>query len=135
MSSKRKPDSVKKTVKRKKKSDNEGESEGSDTEIISDGGSATAPDEILISGEEYETASKLPDELLATYDKDPGKLIIAGMVTWEMVARRDTGKPKQAKVRPNLFSFHRFTDEKVSVFYFVLKYLYYYGLLLLFMYL
>lgn len=115
MSSKRKSDNVKKTIKRTKNAEN-GESDLSDSEAISDGGSTAAPDEVLISGEELDAPSKLPDELLATYDKEPGKLIIAGMVSWEMVARRDTGKPKQSKIRPNLFLFHRFTDEKVCQF-------------------
>lgn len=50
---------------------------------------------------------------MATYDKDPGQLLVAGMVMWEMTGRRDTGKAKTSKTRPNLYLFNRFTEEKV----------------------
>ena len=56
--------------------------------------------------------SKLPDDLLATLEKTPGKMLIAGMVTWDLTGKRD--RKNVMKVRPNLYNFHRFTDEKVS---------------------
>lgn len=114
MSSKRKSDAPKKPAKRgKKKQEEDYDSEFSDGNDDLDGPSGQ-PDEVLIPGhgEDFEPPSKLPEDLLHTYDKEPGYLLLAGMITWEMVARRDTGKPKLSKVRPNLTSFHRFTDEK-----------------------
>lgn len=68
--------------------------------------------EVLIVGESGDTDSKLPEELLKTYDREPGKLMIAGLVTWELTGRRDP-KGKVTKIRPNLYVFNRFTDEKV----------------------
>lgn len=115
MSSKRKSENVTKVSNKKsRQSDAENGSDLSDSEIQlpENNESNVEPDEVLIPSNE-EDFEKLPEELLKTFDKDCGKLLIAGMVTWELVGKRDTGKPKQAKVRPNLCSFHRFTDEKV----------------------
>jgi len=107
MASKRKSEPVKKPAKRnKKKTDNDFESD------LSDGfDDDTEPkQEVLIPNHELETSQTLPEDLLHTFDKEPGKLLIAGMTTWEMVGRvRSKGV---TKIRPNLFYFHRFTDEK-----------------------
>lgn len=73
-----------------------------------DGDASIEQDEVLIAGDDAEE-TKLPEDLLQTYDKDTGKLLIAGMVTWDGVGKRDT--KKVAKIRRNLYSFHRFTDE------------------------
>lgn len=67
--------------------------------------------EVLIESVED---SRLPEELLKTFDREPGKLMVAGMVTWELTGRRDT--KGTVTVRPNLYTFHRFTDEKVRCF-------------------
>ncbi|XP_037959018.1 uncharacterized protein LOC119688410 [Teleopsis dalmanni] len=65
--------------------------------------------EVLIQHDELDPPSKLPEDLLATMDKAPGQLLIAGMVTWDLTGKRD--RKNVVKVRPNLFNFHRFTDE------------------------
>lgn len=106
MSSKRKSEPVKKPAKRnKKKTDKD-----FDSDVSSDYEDETPKqqNEILIPSE---PPKKLPDELLATFDKEPGKLLIAGMVTWDMVGKRNDTKGI-SKVRPNLYYFNRFTDEK-----------------------
>jgi hypothetical protein len=69
-------------------------------------------DEVLIPSEQPENTEKLPEPLLKTYDRGEGKLLIAGQICWDMVGKKDT--KGVAKVRPNLWSFHRFTDETVS---------------------
>lgn len=65
--------------------------------------------EVLIESTED---TKLPEELLKTFDREPGKLMIAGMVTWELTGRRDP-KGKVTTIRPNLYVFNRFTDDTV----------------------
>lgn len=70
--------------------------------------------EVLIESTED---TKLPEELLKTFDREPGKLMVAGMVTWELTGRRDP-KGKVTTIRPNLYTFHRFTDETVRRFIF-----------------
>jgi len=57
-------------------------------------------------------ASKLPEKFLKTFDRKPGKLMISGMVTWELTGRHDP-EGEVTTNRPNLYTFHRFTDETV----------------------
>lgn len=114
MSSKRKSDAKPQATKRgrKKKVDEDFDSDNSDSNDAINGKLDAVKDnvEVLI---ESNDDTKLPEELLLTYDREPGKLMIAGMVTWELTGRRDP-KGKVTKVRPNLYVFHRFTDETVS---------------------
>lgn len=49
---------------------------------------------------------KLPDEVLQKFNNEPGRLLIAGNVAWDIIGK--TGKHKELTV------FHRFTDKKVS---------------------
>ncbi|KAG4080625.1 hypothetical protein HA402_013155 [Bradysia odoriphaga] len=108
MSSKRKADKPLPAKRgRKKKTDDDFESDTSDT--IDDDVKTGDDIEVIIMNDEV--PSKLPEELLKTYDRDPGKLMIAGMVTWDLTGRRDP-KGKVTKIRPNLYVFNRFTDEK-----------------------
>lgn len=108
MASKRKSEPQKKTTKRnKKKVDNDFDSDLSD-EFDTEGNGNS---EILIHNDALEPLAKLPEDLLATMDKEPGKLLIAGMVTWDLTGRRDNSKVT-SKIRPNLYVFNRFTDEK-----------------------
>lgn len=117
MSSKRKADSKPPAKRgRKKKVDDDFDSDNSDSNGAGNGkldsldGSSNKDNvEVLI---ESNDDTKLPEELLKTYDRDPGKLMIAGMVTWDLTGRRDP-KGKVTTIRPNLYVFHRFTDEKV----------------------
>lgn len=119
MSSKRKADSKPQANKRKpkKKVDDDFDSDNSDSidgnGKIDGNGSSSGKDNVEVLIESSDGDEKLPEELLTTFDRDPGKLMIAGMVTWELTGRRDP-KGKVTKVRPNLYVFHRFTDEKVS---------------------
>ncbi|KAJ0183990.1 hypothetical protein K1T71_000413 [Dendrolimus kikuchii] len=53
---------------------------------------------------------KLPEEVLKTFYKQPGRLLIAGMVSWDQVGKRDR-KPGGMN-HPNLYKFHRFTDRR-----------------------
>ncbi|XP_038216215.1 protein RCC2 homolog [Zerene cesonia] len=53
---------------------------------------------------------KLPEELLKTFYKTPGVLMIAGLVSWDLVAKRDNNPSK--RTHPNLYTFHKFTDIK-----------------------
>lgn len=67
--------------------------------------------------------SRLPDEILKKTQQTPGKLLISGVVDWKIAKdpiHRNAprkGKGKKAKTakneasRPNLYEFHRFTDE------------------------
>lgn len=116
MSSKRKSDAKPTAAKRgrKKKVDEDFESDSDDGSLNGkndglDGSSKKDNIEVLIESTED---TKLPEELLKTFDREPGKLMIAGMVTWELTGRRDP-KGKVTTIRPNLYVFHRFTDEKV----------------------
>lgn len=109
MSSKRKPDGTKKAVKKRKNSESNYDSDLSD-EYPRAGEPSTR--EVVV--EELRPMEKLPEELLAVYDKGPGKLLIAGMVSWEMTGKRDS--KGVTKIRPNLFTFHRFTGETVGFF-------------------
>lgn len=106
MSSKRKSEPTKKPVKRnKKKTDKDFESDLSDDFDAED-----PPKQEVLIPSELGPATRLPEELLHTFDREPGKLLIAGMVTWEMVGRRAESKGV-TKIRPNLYYFNRFTDE------------------------
>lgn len=51
-------------------------------------------------------------EVLKTLYKEPGVLLIAGLVSWDMTARRDNNPSK--RTHPNLYTFHKFTDQHVS---------------------
>lgn len=101
---------------RKKKVQEDMDSDFSDDHLDgADNGSGPSNVEVLIPSEELPLV-KLPEDLLATYDKDPGNLLVAGLVTWDLTGRKDT-KNKPAKIRPNLYTFHRFLkDEKVKPF-------------------
>lgn len=112
MSAKRKSDAKPLPAKRgrKKKTDDDFESDTSEGVNDAIDEKAAAPDvEVLIMNDEI--PGKLPEELLKTYDRDPGQLMIAGMVTWELSGRRDP-KGKVLKIRPNLYVFNRFTEGK-----------------------
>lgn len=108
MSSKRKSEPVKKTPKRNKKNNVD---DNYSSDFSDDYKTDEAPvSEVIIPSEDLNTYEKLPDDLLKTYDKGPGKLLIAGQVTWEMTGRRPPVKGV-TKIRPNLNSFHRFTSD------------------------
>lgn len=114
MASKRKSEPVKKTVKRgKKKTDDSFDSDLSDEfgEEVGNGNGSSAAPVIPVTFDERAVLPKLPAELLASRDREPGKLLIAGMVTWDLVGRKIDSKGG-VKIRPNLWYFHRFTDEK-----------------------
>lgn len=127
MSSKRKSDAKSQAAKRgrKKKVDEDFDSDSDSSGANGRDGlepSKKESVEVLIESTED---TKLPEELLKTFDREPGKLMIAGMVTWELTGRRDP-KGKITTIRPNLYVFHRFTDETVSaivlcILYFHLK--------------
>jgi hypothetical protein len=109
MASKRKSEPVKKTAKRgKKKTDDSFDSDLSDEyDDVGNGNGASAP----VTFDERAILPKLPAELLASRDKEPGKLVMAGMVTWDLVGKKADTKGG-IKIRPNLWYFNRFTDEK-----------------------
>lgn len=115
MSSKRKSDAKPPAGKRGRKKkvdedfDSDSDSSGANGNDGLDGSSKKDNIEVLIESTED---TKLPEELLKTFDREPGKLMIAGMVTWELTGRRDP-KGKVTQIRPNLYVFHRFTDEMV----------------------
>lgn len=113
MASKRKSEPVKKTAKRgKKKTDDAFDSDLSDEfeDGVGNGNGASAAAQ-PVQFDERAVLPKLPEELLASRDREPGKLIVAGMVTWDIVGKRADAKPG-IKIRPNLWYFNRFTDEK-----------------------
>lgn len=105
MSSKRKSEPTKKSTKRNKsKLEEDYESDLSD-----EGQNDYMPvTEVLLPPQNE--MEQLPDQLLKTFDKDPGRLLIAGMVTWDMTGRKASPKGV-AKIRPNLYTFHRFTTD------------------------
>lgn len=111
MASKRKSEPVKKTAKRgKKKTEDSFDSDLSDDygdEVSGNGNGAAQP----VTFDERAVIPKLPEELLASRDREPGHLAVAGMVTWDIVGKRADAKGG-VKIRPNLWNFHRFTDEK-----------------------
>lgn len=111
MASKRKSEPVKKTAKRgKKKTDDSFDSDLSDDygdEAPANGNGSSAP----VTFDERAVLPKLPEELLASRDREPGHLLMAGMVTWDIVGKRADAKPG-VKIRPNLWNFHRFGTEK-----------------------
>lgn len=113
MSAKRKSDAKPPASKRGRKKkveddfDSDSESDGENGQLD---GASKKDIEVLIESTED---TKLPEELLKTFDREPGKMMVAGMVTWELTGRRDP-KGKVTQVRPNLYTFHRFTDETVS---------------------
>lgn len=72
--------------------------------------SASVAVEVLIPHEESDPPVKLPEDLLKSFEKDAGQLLIAGMVTWDATGKRD--RKNVEKNRPNLYSFHRFTNDK-----------------------
>lgn len=51
-------------------------------------------------------------EISMPQDREPGKLVIAGMVAWDFVGKKLDAKLKKLKTQPDLFVFHRFTDVK-----------------------
>jgi hypothetical protein len=111
MASKRKSEPVKKTAKRgKKKTDDSFDSDLSDEfdDVAGNGNGNAAPS---LKFDERAVMPRLPEELLASRDREPGKLLMAGMATWDMTAKRADAKAG-VKIRPNLYTFHRFTDEK-----------------------
>lgn len=112
MASKRKSEPVKKTAAKrgKKKPEDSFDSDLSDEfgEEVGNGNGAAAPP---VTFDERAVLPKLPAELLASRDREPGKLLIAGMVTWDLVGRKVDTKGG-VKIRPNLWYFNRFTDEK-----------------------
>lgn len=116
MSSKRKSDAKPTAAKRGRKKkvdedfDSDSDSDGANGNAL-DGSSKKENIEVLIESTED---TKLPEELLKTFDREPGKLMVAGMVTWELTGRRDP-KGKVTTIRPNLYVFHRFTDETVRL--------------------
>ncbi|XP_058454616.1 protein RCC2 homolog [Malaya genurostris] len=106
MSSKRKSEPVKKPAKRnKKKVDEDYSSDLSDDYKADD-----IPVEEVIIPSVVVSLEQLPKELLKTYDKEPGQLLISGMITWDITGRK-TGPKGITKIRPNLYSFHRFTSD------------------------
>ncbi|CRK93336.1 CLUMA_CG006877, isoform A [Clunio marinus] len=111
MASKRKSEPVKKTAKRgKKKNDDSFDSDLSDDygdDVGANGNGNAQP----VTFDERAVLPKLPEELLASRDREPGKLLIAGMITWDIVGKRADAKGG-IKIRPNLWNFHRFSDEK-----------------------
>ncbi|XP_023306324.2 protein RCC2 homolog [Lucilia cuprina] len=96
--------------RRPKKKESDYEDEVSDESEDEGAQSSSNQVEVLIPNDDLEPPSKLPDDLLATMEKTPGKMLIAGMVTWDLTGKRD--RKNVVKVRPNLYNFHRFTDEK-----------------------
>lgn len=66
--------------------------------------------EVLIPHDDLDPPTQLPPEVFAAFEKPPGKMLISGMVTWDLTGKRD--RKNVVKVRPNLYSFHRFTDER-----------------------
>jgi hypothetical protein len=112
MASKRKSEPVKKTAKRgKKKTDDSFDSDLSDDygDEVSGNGNGAATQ--LVTFDERAVLPKLSEELLASRDREPGQLLVAGMVTWDIVGKRADTKGG-VKIRPNLWNFHRFTEEK-----------------------
>lgn len=111
MASKRKSEPVKKTAKRgKKKTDDSFDSDLSDDygdEVAGNGNGNNAP----VTFDERAVLPKLPEELLASRDREPGQLVMAGMVTWDIVGKRADTKGG-VKIRPNLWNFHRFGEDK-----------------------
>lgn len=110
MATKRKSDKPASKRGRKKKVDEDFESDSDDGSLNGRDDAKKENIEVLIESVED---TRLPEELLKTFDREPGKLMIAGMVTWELTGRRDT--KGQVTVRPNLYVFHRFTDEMVCI--------------------
>lgn len=104
MASKRKAEPVKKTVKRGKKKT----VESFDSDMSDEYGDEN------VAGSENGAAvlSRLPKELLASHERAPGRLVIAGMVTWDIVGQKASSAKAGVKIRPNLRSFHRYTSEK-----------------------
>ncbi|XP_061719088.1 protein RCC2 homolog [Cydia pomonella] len=56
-----------------------------------------------------EPTVKLPEELLKTFYKTPGVLMISGLVSWDLTAKKENAT---ARTHPNLYTFHRLTDRK-----------------------
>lgn len=98
---------------KKKESDYEDEFSDDSDDDVGQQQQAGAQMEVLIPHDTLDPPSKLPEDLLATLEKTPGQLLLAGMVTWDLTGKRD--RKNITKVRPNLYSFHRFTDEKVCL--------------------
>ncbi|XP_031617169.1 protein RCC2 homolog [Contarinia nasturtii] len=111
MSSKRKSDAKAPASKRgrKKKVDDDFDSDSDSSANGRDSLDSSKKESVEVLIESTED-TKLPEELLKTFDREPGKLMVAGMVTWELTGRRDP-KGKVTTIRPNLYVFHRFTDE------------------------
>lgn len=103
MASKRKAESVKKTVKPLVKRGKKKTVESFDADLSDDYGDEN------VAGSENGAAvlSKLSEELLASRERAPGHLVIAGMVNWDIVGQ----KASSVKAH-HLWSFNRYTDEK-----------------------
>ncbi|XP_052746620.1 protein RCC2 [Bicyclus anynana] len=57
-----------------------------------------------------EEMPKLPEALVQSFYKPPGVLLMAGLVSWDLVAKRENNPLKMT--HPNLFTFHRFSDKR-----------------------
>ncbi|XP_044736012.1 protein RCC2 homolog [Chrysoperla carnea] len=112
-SNKRKRAPAKKPVKRGKKQqdDSDMESDLSNDSDVETGGGHQA-DEVLIPGHDLEEPTKLPEELLKTMIKPAGQLLICGLVSWELTGKLNA-KKGPARVQPNLYIPHRFTDLRI----------------------
>lgn len=104
MASKRKAEPVKKTVKSNKKKT----VESFDADLSDDNNDEN------VAGSVNGAAGlpKLSEELLASRERAPGHLVIAGVMTWDIVGQKPSDVKAGVKIRPNLWSFNRFTDEK-----------------------
>ncbi|VVC86344.1 protein RCC2 homolog [Leptidea sinapis] len=56
-----------------------------------------------------ESQQTFPEVVLKSFYKKPGVLLIAGCVSWDNVAKRDSNGEN---IHPNLYTFHKFTDRK-----------------------
>lgn len=115
MSTKRKRAPAKKPANKrgKKKEESDIDSDLSDN---SDAENSTQPDEVLIAGhgDVLDEPTQLPQELLKTLIKPAGQLLICGMVTWDLVGRKDKDLKGAGRMQPNIYTPQRFTDLRVS---------------------
>lgn len=56
------------------------------------------------------SAATLPEEVLQTFYKPPGCLLISGLVSWNQVGKREMNPTNMS--HPNLYKFHKFTDRR-----------------------
>lgn len=114
MSSKRKAGPAKgRANKRGRKKESDIESDLSDSSEAEN--STQATDEVLIAGhgDVMDEPTKLPEELLKTLIKPAGQLLIFGMVSWEMVGRRENKSGQ--RIVPNIYTPQKFTNLKVRL--------------------